>query len=70
MITSSFNAGVDASLISLTAKHRRLEQLKRYATPDDESALALGKVVSAFIESGYQIEEEQNLKMNKKQRFN
>jgi len=73
MITSSFNAGVDASVISLTSKHRSLEQLKRYATPDPnmmmKSALAIGKVASTSSDSGNQIDEEQQIESYKKQRY-
>jgi len=50
MITSLFNAGIDASVISMTSKHRNLDQLRRYATPDPgtmmKSAIAIGKVAS------------------------
>jgi len=50
MITSSFNAGIDASVISMTSKHRNLDQLRRYATPDPgtmmKSAIAIGNVAS------------------------
>jgi len=50
MITSSFNAGVDAAVISMTLKHSNLDQLRRYATPDAstmmKSAMAIGKANS------------------------
>lgn len=78
MITSSFNAGIDPAIISLTSKHRNLEQLKRYATPDPntmmKSALAIGKAASAtcndYTSSGAsQCEGETNQKNFKRLKF-